>query len=129
MPKITYRLGLAMITLGCLFGCSDANASPSDLNPLMEGYGVIYNLLLLIISLLGFVIALKISKAFRRGRLFAPWVLITSAFGLFAADSMLALIGRLNISAGFNSFYSILWVLGFVMLLVAGYLYKKAVLR
>ena len=78
---------------------------------------------------IGLNISLKITKAFRNGKLAIPWVLFTTAFGILALGSLAALAEFFKLPDGFSLVSRIVFTLGVLTFLAAGYFYKKAVLR
>ncbi|MBD3168821.1 MAG: hypothetical protein GF307_05020 [candidate division Zixibacteria bacterium] len=83
----------------------------------------------LICSVLGFLTAFRISRAFRKGRLALPWILFSSAFAVFAVSSIISFAELFKFLNGWTTISNGGFAAGVLVLIVAGYLYKKAVIR
>lgn len=83
----------------------------------------------LICSALGFLTAFRISRAFRKGKLALPWILFSSAFAVFAISSVISFAELFKFLNGWTNISNGGFAAGVVVLIVAGYLYKRAVIR
>ena len=90
---------------------------------------LIFKLIWLVSSGIGFVMSFKISKAFKKGKLARPWYLFSVAFGVFILGSLAASAEYFRPTEGFGLVSGITSTVGILVLLSAGYLYKRAVLR
>lgn len=80
-------------------------------------------------SIAGLIISVRISRAFRKGKLAIPWNLVAVAFAAFMMGSLISCADYYRLIDGFRTMTDIITTLGMVALLAAGYFYKRAVLR
>ena len=124
--KLGYCIAVIIILAVLLFP-AEAGADQNDGGG--TSYRFLYELIFLAGAGIGTAVSWKISKAFKSGKLAMPWMLITGASIVFAVGSILSMMVHFDLIHGNESLGAIVCLGGMTMLLAAGYLYMRVILR